>query len=404
MKSDIQLPTRTPTVPASLPRVLLVCAVVILVATSFATGLGLAVRMHSSLPVDASFVARGLMDLGLGVALAGIVFAVSRLARAAVVLRSGFSRLERLAADLRSVPTVSPVLPPETGDAEASGAAALDDDDRRRLSALQATCDEMLALLRDIRDTSLLSDAERREKAARVEQLDAARIRTQVESLAAGGEFERAVQQIGEFERRFPGRPLPAELRAGVEQRRTERKAADTRDFSRRVDEFINISAWQRAREVVAELRRRYPDTPAAAPLAARIEREYELYEDAQHRQMYAEIQRFVARKRWREALVAAETFIERFPLRPESEALKLQLRTLSGNADVAARQDMEAEITELARQGQYAEAKALAERLIQRWPETVQAEILRSQLDRLHELATNPKAPPPRVRPNPAG
>src|SRR5262249_18358720 len=183
--------------------------------------------------------------------------------------------------------------------------------------------------------------------------------------------------------------------------RREQREHADVREFNRRVDDFINISAWERARGVAEELRRRHPDSPAVVQLESRIDREYQLYEDAQCRQMYAEIQRYVSRRRWSEALAAAEPSIERSPQRSETEALQLQLPTLSNNAEVTARQEMDTEITELAKRGQYAEAEALADSLIRRWPDSPQAEVLRSQLPRLHELATNPNAPPPRVRPS---
>jgi len=130
-----------------------------------------------------------------------------------------------------------------------------------------------------------------------------------------------------------------------------------------------------------------------------RIEREFQVFQQEQRQRMYAEIQRYTSRRRWVEALAAARTFIERFPQSPESEMLQVEIPTLRDNAEIAMRQDMEAEIMDLATHGRYMEAAALARKVIKQFPKSPQAEVLHGQLERLDQLANDPDAPPARVR-----
>ncbi len=259
---------------------------------------------------------------------------------------------------------------------------------------------EIIELLKDIRANTLLSEEERRAKAARVEQDELAAADRLVRAALPEGDFAAARRRLDELDARFPGRTSLASLRRAVEEAAAQRETADVAAAERRVDELLNISAWDKAEETCRDLAERYPKSAAAARLAARVEREFHIHDDEQRTRLHAEIQRLVSRRRWSEALSAAQTFIERYPHRPESGALTLQLDTLRNNADISTRQALEAEITELAKRGHYAEAEAMARRVIDQFPDSPQAEILRSQLERLHELATNPDAPPPRVRP----
>jgi outer membrane protein assembly factor BamD (BamD/ComL family) len=348
-------------------------------------------------PFDLALLAELGLGLVVGLGVAATLYALSALAETTRTLRACVGELERLSAETRAA---AGERGHGTSSRKCEGSGDVRGERDEAAAAVRAACDEMLVILRDVRENSLLSEEERRAKAGRVEQQELTEAAARIEKLTADGDFARAGQVLDECAQRYPGRAALTAMGGKITERRQQRMEADVREFSRRIDDFINISAWERARGVAAELRERYPALPAVAQLEARIEREYQLYEDAQCRQTYAEIQRYVSRRRWSEALAAAETFIERFPHRSEAEALQLQLPTLANNADVSARQEMDAEITELAKRGQYAEAEVLADRLIRRWPDSPQAEVLRSQLARLHELATNPNAPPPRVRP----
>lgn len=372
-------------------------AVFALVLSAAPTGL----RLVRGQALDVSITLNGAAMLLAGIVFAAVLWGLAALHESAAQTASRIERVEERIAEFRSIRSSSasysdspPARAPSTPPTTLPPPSAPDDSVRSML-------EELLVILRDVRDNTLLTDEERREKAGHFEQTELAEAEKLIGSFAERGEFEHARDRLDELDRRFRRRPAVARLREFVEQSRLHREQEEFAHIGRRVDELINMCAWDKAREEVALFRGRYPGCAGVDTFEARIEREFQIYDDAQRQRLNAEIQRYVLRRRWREALAAAEAFIERFPHRPESEALALQLETLRNNAEVSARQEMEAEITELAKRGQYAEAEALARIAIERWPDSTQAEILRSQLDRLHELATNPNAPPPRVRPS---
>jgi Flp pilus assembly protein TadD len=76
-----------------------------------------------------------------------------------------------------------------------------------------------------------------------------------------------------------------------------------------------------------------------------------------------------------------------------------VQIPTLETNWEIEKRQRLEAQIMDLAKRGRYMEAVELARKVIERYPDSPQAEALRLRLDRLVELADDPEAPPARIR-----
>lgn len=258
---------------------------------------------------------------------------------------------------------------------------------------------EAIALLRDIRDHALLSDAQRAEKLERIAADDIARGGQRIDSLLEAGQFVAALQIVLELKRRFPTREELGPLGERVESARARGEKADVAAMTRRVDELISMSAWERAVAAAAELLETHPGSAEAEQLVARVERERDLFLSEQKQHMAAEVHRLCNRKRWREALAATRTFIERFPKSTDAETFRMQLPTLTNNAEVEDRQAIEAEITEMAKHARYIEAYNLALHLIQTYPDSAHADALRSQLPRLKDLAHNPNATPARVR-----
>jgi len=258
---------------------------------------------------------------------------------------------------------------------------------------------EMLDLLREIRENSLLSDDGRREKLARIREDVFAKAHAQIKYFIAQGDYTKARELAVQMAEQNPDDLRAQALASQVESARIQREASDVANVAQEVGDLISMSAWPQARAMAQQLQEQHPDSAEARQLMVRIEREFRLSQDEQQRRMYAEVQRFVTRKRWEEALVGARTFIERFAGSDDAEALRMQIPTLKLNAEIEIRQQLETQIMTLAKHGRYIEATALAKRVIEQFPESPQAEALRVQIARLEELATNPEAPPARVR-----
>lgn len=334
--------------------------------------------------------------LAAGLACGGLLVGLSALLRILRDLHASFTRLERYQYELKEATEAAAEIT-RTGLSIVPSATDSDHDDARAVPP--ASWRELLIVLKDIRDNSLLSREERAEKQQHIadEAIHDATVR--IRELTAAGEFAQTREIAEAIARQFPNDERVAELLEEVEQSREKHEDEDVRACTNQVNDLISISAWGRVRELAQQLQQRHPNSVEARRLLLRIEREHRQFETEQRRRMSAEVQRFVSRRRWEEALVVARTFIERFPGCEESEALRMELPTLEGNAEIETRQRHEARIMEYARNGRYIEAVDLARKVIEEFPDSPQAEALRSQLERLEELAENPDAPPARVR-----
>ena len=376
------------------------------------TGLGLAtlallvvagvLRMFAPTASSPSHVAADLailsLYLAIGLAAAGLLMGLSLVLRVLRDLHSALVRVERYQYEIgpASQPPASVPLPPSPAD---ETIVELTSDTSSAAAIPPPHWHEIVRLLEDIRDNSLLTESERQEKRRQTAEQEFEQAEKGVSAHLAAGDYARARQLAEAIRAKYPAEPRSGQMLELLESSREEHEADDVRAVTKQVDDLISISAWQRARQLAQQLQQRHPDAADARNLLVRIEREHGIFQEEQRRRMSAEIQRFVSRRRWEEALAAARTFVERFPGCPDAEALLLQIPTLENNADIERRQQLEAEIMDFVRHGRYIEAAELARRVIERFPDSPQAEALRLQLRRLEELANNPTAPPARVR-----
>jgi outer membrane protein assembly factor BamD (BamD/ComL family) len=344
----------------------------------------------NDLGVLSLFVAIGLASTGLLVGLS-LVLRVLRDVHSALV------RVERYQYEIgpaHAPPTVP--LPTSPGDETIVDLASETHDSP---SLAQPPWQDIVRLLEDLRDNSLLTESERQEKRRQTADQEIEHAENSIAAQLATGDYARARHLAEAVRAKYPADPRAEHLVHELESSREQHKAEDVGAITKQVDDLISISAWQRARQLAHQLQQRHPDSSEARNLLLRIEREHNIFQEEQRRRMSAEIQRFVTRRRWEEALAAARTFVERFPNCPDSEAILLQVPTLENNAEIERRQVLEAEIMDFVRHGRYIEAAELARRVIEKFPDSPQAEALRLQLPRLQELANNPSAAPARVR-----
>jgi tetratricopeptide (TPR) repeat protein len=370
--------------------------IAVALAAALAGASPLLLRLVSGPPWPAGGISEAIIRLALGLGLAGILVGLSTLLRIGLRLHSSLVRLEvhlteAAASGRRPADSPAPSAPAPGESPQAPVPAAGDSRDGR--------WQEMLLLMQDIRDNTLLSEEQKAEKRLHLTRSEIEAGAARVRSLLSAGDILQARDLARHLGRKYPTEPGVRSLAAEVEVTRQRQESVDVGATTKQVNDLISMSAWARARQMAQELHERHPDNSEARALLLRIEREYRISQDEQQRRMYAEVQRFVTRRRWEEALAAAQTFIERFPGSSDAEAVRMQIPTLEANAEIEVRQQMEARIMEWAKHGRYIEAAELARTVIEKYPDSPQAEALRAQLPRLDELATNPDAPPARVR-----
>ncbi len=258
---------------------------------------------------------------------------------------------------------------------------------------------QLLTMVDDLRDSMLLTPEERKEKRRFVFDRDLFEARNAVQNAADKGDFAQARELADALCRRYPNNSDAEAIIEYVEDARNQHEAEDVRSITRQVNDLMSISAWERARQLAQRLLESHPDSVEARQLWVKLEREQRLFDLEQQRRMGAEIQRFVNNRRWEEALAGARIFVRRFPHSEDAEVMRMQIPTLEANAEIETRQRIEAQIMEYAKHGRYIEAASLARKIVEEYPDSPQAQVLRAQLGRLEELAQNPNAPRARVR-----
>jgi outer membrane protein assembly factor BamD (BamD/ComL family) len=250
------------------------------------------------------------------------------------------------------------------------------------------TFDEIVLLLREVRDISLLTEEQRRKRldaqSGAVHEL----LEREVPVLLREHNWIEARSRVQEARARFPQNPAWDKFERQIEQTRTQVEEHDIEAAERHVADLTTLGAWDRVAEVVNELLQRHPDSIKARELAQQIRASKNKAEAEQRARLMAQAQEATNKRDWATALQCAVTLAQRFPRSPEAQALRMQLPVLRENTEIQTRQRMEAQIREHVRDHRYAEALRLVQELIDQYPSSPQAEALREQLPKLQEKA----------------
>lgn len=248
--------------------------------------------------------------------------------------------------------------------------------------------EQVLRVLRELRDISLLTDDQRTKRLETQGRALLRELEVEVPALLREHRWREARQRVQEARERYPSFAQFDVLDGQIESARAQVEARDIEHAERQIQDLSALEAWERAADVVRELLARHPESEKARTLAANVRQKFERSQAEQRARLMAHAQEAVRQRDWQTAVQAANTIIQRYPKSAEAEVLRLQLPTLQENAEIQFRQRAEGQIRELVRQRRYDAALAQAGELIDRYPHSPQAEALRGQLPRLHELA----------------
>ena len=248
--------------------------------------------------------------------------------------------------------------------------------------------EELVELTREVRDIGLLSEPER----ARRLQSEAADLAQQLEhevpALLCQHKWQEAQRLVRRASQRFPSLHNWSALEQQVEHARAKFEAHDLDVATREVHDLTALGAWDQAAEVVRDLRQRHPGSDKVTKLNRRVAIGRDKATAEERARLMSQAQEATDRHDWTEALRLVETLVARFPASLEARELRQQVPMLRGNVEIHIRQEMETAIRELIKEQQYAEALRVANKLIERYPDSPQAGVLRDQLPRLHQKA----------------
>jgi hypothetical protein len=244
------------------------------------------------------------------------------------------------------------------------------------------------ALLEEVRDLSLLPDAQRM---LRLQEHDARRKEAAIQTAAAFIQIRNwpdGERSLGELETAWPADPTVAALRQQMEQARAEAETYALSVAQAQIESDMSLSHWDQAVARAEQVARDFPSSASADRLRQRVEREKAIYTDSTVNRLYDDIRRDVERRLWRRGLEHAQTLLDKFPDHPRSDLIRKQIKTIGENAEIEERQEQETRIGELIRARRFQEALELSEELLVRFPMSPQAAAIEKLLPKIRQFA----------------
>lgn len=252
---------------------------------------------------------------------------------------------------------------------------------------------QIMTLLQELRELMLLSDKQRQERlvdrqAHRREQLVA-----DVHRLMDSSDWLPAENALSLLEKEFPDHPELESLKSRLASGKDTAEKSAIGPLRERVEDLMAVWAWDQAYAETARFVESFPDHVEGRELLQRVMTERENYIESTANRLYEEIRTDVDRRSYRRAMANAVKLLECAPGHAKSVAIRSQLKIIRENAEIEERQEQERRIQELIRNKQFSEAIDMAEDLLQRFPNSPQAETLQRLLPRMRELAVGAEA-----------
>jgi len=251
-----------------------------------------------------------------------------------------------------------------------------------------ASHEEVVSLLSEIMENTLLDDSEKSAKRQLAKKHRQQALRREIEALIKAGKYREAHERLEEFRIRYTESQQVTEMETQLSEALRLHEHAEIANVSEQVQRYMGLGLWERALEMARGLAEQFPENPEAARLPETVRLEQEASRRQEQQRLYREIEHLVVRKHWRQALRAAETLLENHPESPEATRLRDQIEELRRNAAIAQRKEWETRIAEHVQTGRHREAYDLAIELMEKYPDSPQAEDIRQRLDQLKARA----------------
>jgi outer membrane protein assembly factor BamD (BamD/ComL family) len=247
---------------------------------------------------------------------------------------------------------------------------------------------QIMTLLQEIRELALMSESQRQDKLAEAQQHRRNFLVAEAQRLVELRDWAGADSSIENLEREFPDGNSLDDLKDRMAAGKKEAEQGAIVRLRERVEDLMAVWAWDQAYAEVARFVENFPDHQEGRQLLDRVMTERENYAESTANRLFDEIRTDIDRRMWRRAMTNAVKLLECAPGHRKSVAIRGQLKTIRENAEIEERQEQERRIQDLIRNKQFFEAIDLAEDLLQRFPNSPQADSLQKLLPKMRELA----------------
>jgi hypothetical protein len=256
------------------------------------------------------------------------------------------------------------------------------------------TLHQVMSLLQEVREMAFLSDSQRQARLSDTRDQRRIQLAGDVSRLLTAKDWISAESAIGILENEFPDYSKLKELKGQLAAGKQEAEQSAIKQLRERVEDLMAVWAWDQAYAETARFVENFPDHDEGRDLLKRVMTERDNYIDNTANRLYEEIRTDVERRFYRRAMANAVKLLECAPGHSRSTAIRGQLKIIRENAEIEERQEQERRIQELIRNKQFFDAIDLAEDLLQRFPNSPQAETLQKLLPKMRELAIGNEEP----------
>ena len=181
----------------------------------------------------------------------------------------------------------------------------------------------------------------------------------------------------------------PAETAVPTTPSPTLDPADQVTQATQRANELMSAGRFHLARQIAEHIIVRFPDLEQAQALARHVSREADAFALQRRRQLFETVDQSCATRQWAAGVRAAQQLLTEYPDCTEAAQVAMRFETLEANAHIAAARELRDQVRDLIERRRYREAVGAAEDLIGRFGETQAAGELRGQLERLRDLAS---------------
>ncbi len=252
---------------------------------------------------------------------------------------------------------------------------------------------QILELLTQLRDAALLTEPQRLQWANGLLAKRKAALAAEVNAAIAAERWKNAASLIEKIQETLPGDALAATLSRELANKRGEKRDQDIHAAQARLQHLMAINEWDQVQQIAEMLESRYPDEPTVQELANRVRREQEAWHREGLQSLFTDYKDAVDHRQWTRACNLAQQILERYPQDKLADKIRGDLVTLRQNAEIQARHELETQYADLIKRQRHEEAFAIAQRVLDTYPESPTANKMRQHLPKLLEVIKQEKA-----------
>jgi outer membrane protein assembly factor BamD (BamD/ComL family) len=253
--------------------------------------------------------------------------------------------------------------------------------------------DRVAMLLEDIRELSMMNDAQRQSAYRQHVEIQKQEAITRCGAFVQRQEWGHAEELLKRLSEQFPGDAAVARARQELENARGAVEGEAFAQARQQVDNHMAGSSWDQAFYAARKFADDFPNHAEGQALLSRVIKERELFRESAVGRLYHEIRAEIDNRNWRNALASANRLIDQYPEHPRTHLMRQQLKTVQDNAEIEERQEQEVRIQELIRANRLQDAIDLAEEVIDRYPDSPQAESLDKLLPQMRDMLHAPES-----------